>query len=151
MMKLLCLTNGISDEAPFYPIRVPNREFEAERQRVRTLKNKRLSSAEKRAEALGVLIERINRQTLHDMYYGYCGICGERVSLRKYTLDHIKPLSRGGEHSYANLQPAHQWCNSWKADKLPEEIEGLRPPAGKRRKQSYRNRSPEVARSNGLC
>ncbi len=142
--QLLVSTNGISGET--LSVRTPNRESRLERKETKLLKNKRLSSAEKRAEALGVLVERINRQTLYDMYYGYCGICGERVSLRKYTLDHIVPLSRGGEHSYANIQPSHRWCNSWKADKLPEEIEGLRPPKGRRRKQPYRNRAPVVAR-----
>ena len=32
------------------------------------------------------------------------------------TLDHIVPLSCGGEHSEANVQLAHFLCNSTKSD-----------------------------------
>jgi 5-methylcytosine-specific restriction endonuclease McrA len=33
-------------------------------------------------------------------------------------LDHIVPLARGGEHSYANTQPAHPTCNRRKGAKV---------------------------------
>lgn len=137
----LVVTNGIS-----YDVRTPNRESRLERKETKLLKNKRLSSAEKRAEALGVLLERVNRATLYDLYDGKCGICGQQVSIRKFTLDHVIPLSRGGVHAYINVQPAHAHCNRWKADKLPEEIEGQLPPKGRRKKPTYRNRAPVVAR-----
>lgn len=28
------------------------------------------------------------------------------------TLDHLVPISQGGEHSYANVRAAHRRCNS---------------------------------------
>ncbi|MEV4072008.1 HNH endonuclease [Nonomuraea fuscirosea] len=30
------------------------------------------------------------------------------------TVDHVKALSRGGDHTYANMRPAHRRCNSRK-------------------------------------
>lgn len=45
---------------------------------------------------------------------GQCGICGKRVALKDRSLDHIVPLSKGGTHTYANVQLAHFSCNSSK-------------------------------------
>jgi 5-methylcytosine-specific restriction endonuclease McrA len=42
---------------------------------------------------------------------GVCGICGEDVDPMNFHVDHIYPLVLGGEHSYANTQPAHPLCN----------------------------------------
>ena len=54
-----------------------------------------------------------------------CGICREPIpkevnygSPLYPSLDHIIPLSKGGEHSYANTQPAHFSCNTRKRDKI---------------------------------
>jgi 5-methylcytosine-specific restriction endonuclease McrA len=84
--------------------------------------NKRLTSAEKRALALGVFVERVSRKKLLRMHKGKCGICGERVNPRRFTLDHIIPLSKGGTHEYANVQPAHRECNQLKDDKMPGQV-----------------------------
>ena len=47
-----------------------------------------------------------------------CGICGKKVSKalehpnpRSASLDHIIPLSRGGNHIRINVQLAHLGCN----------------------------------------
>ena len=52
-----------------------------------------------------------------------CQLCGEPVSLTEQaphplspSLDHIVPLSRGGSHSYDNVQLAHFLCNSRKGN-----------------------------------
>ena len=54
---------------------------------------------------------------------GRCSLCRKRVpahfhSLKSYaampTLDHIVPLSRGGNHTRDNVQLAHHGCNSAK-------------------------------------
>ena len=54
-----------------------------------------------------------------------CGLCGgdippgaewpDRLSA---SVDHIIPLSRGGEHSIANVQASHLGCNSRKGDRV---------------------------------
>jgi len=52
-----------------------------------------------------------------------CGICDLQIAAeyddRRYmpSLDHIVPLSKGGEHSYANTQPAHLLCNIRKGNR----------------------------------
>lgn len=51
-----------------------------------------------------------------------CGICGDLISLDSprtdplgLVFDHIVPVSKGGVHSYSNIQPAHNSCNTQKA------------------------------------
>lgn len=54
-----------------------------------------------------------------------CQLCGEPVlpfirglHPRQATLDHIVPVSHGGEHVASNLQLAHLGCNSAKRDRM---------------------------------
>ena len=55
-----------------------------------------------------------------------CQLCNQSVDMTQLgtshylapSLDHIIPLSKGGEHSYANSQLAHHYCNSIKKDKI---------------------------------
>lgn len=57
---------------------------------------------------------------------GICGICGKPVDMadirgntigRYYpTIDHIKPMSKGGGHVWGNVRLAHMICNSRKGD-----------------------------------
>jgi 5-methylcytosine-specific restriction endonuclease McrA len=57
---------------------------------------------------------------------GYrCGICNKKVRMDKEvphplapTLDHIVPISLGGEHSYANIRTAHFNCNSKRSNNM---------------------------------
>lgn len=57
-----------------------------------------------------------------------CGICKKPVSQLNdrslvdiASLDHIIPLSKGGEHSYANTQLAHLSCNLSKGARTPKK------------------------------
>ena len=61
-----------------------------------------------------------------------CAICGELCdpndhSWSKYSgpmypsIDHIIPMSRGGGHTWDNVQVAHIICNSYKSDKVVGE------------------------------
>jgi len=45
----------------------------------------------------------------------HCRYCGKKAKL---TIDHVIPLTKGGEHSQDNVVPACQSCNSKKRDKL---------------------------------
>jgi 5-methylcytosine-specific restriction endonuclease McrA len=49
---------------------------------------------------------------------GVCGICGTAADLSDWHLDHVVPLSKGGEHSYANTQVSHPVCNLRKHAKV---------------------------------
>ncbi len=82
-------------------------------------------SALRRARKRGApLTEPVDRLLVLKRYEGVCGICGEMVDPFDFHVDHIIPLSRGGDHSYANTQPAHPFCNHSKCGKLPEECGG---------------------------
>lgn len=50
-----------------------------------------------------------------------CFYCGDKVSGRSLHLDHIIPLSRGGDHTPENLCFSCAPCNLSKANKTPEE------------------------------
>jgi hypothetical protein len=59
-----------------------------------------------------------------------CQICGKKVNKNRLypdrmcaSLDHIIPLSKGGPHTYNNVQLAHLACNVSKSNKLPESIQ----------------------------
>lgn len=74
-------------------------------------------------------LQRLQENFVEDVSYdavfkrdrGICGICGLPVIYDKQadnnwsgTIDHIEPLSCGGEHSMDNCQLAHRICNSLK-------------------------------------
>lgn len=61
-----------------------------------------------------------------------CHICGEQVDLDDFytndndifiagemypSIDHVKPVSKGGTHTWDNVKIAHRTCNSVKSDK----------------------------------
>jgi 5-methylcytosine-specific restriction endonuclease McrA len=58
---------------------------------------------------------------------GHCHICKEEVSFYKMQLDHVVPISRGGQHSYNNIKASHADCNRWKFVALPEDLPALVP------------------------
>lgn len=69
----------------------------------------------------------ITLKALNDRDKGICQICGGLVDFndivnghigRFYpTLDHIVPLSKGGAHTWSNVQLAHMCCNAGKCDR----------------------------------
>lgn len=72
-------------------------------------------------------VENIELNVLFARDKGVCGICEEPVDKEatgrfKATIDHIIPISRGGSHTWANVQLAHLTCNCQKFDKLPNEL-----------------------------
>jgi 5-methylcytosine-specific restriction endonuclease McrA len=51
-----------------------------------------------------------------------CHICGKRFTAKRLaTLDHVIPLSRGGEHHVTNLAAAHGSCNHRKHARLEDD------------------------------
>lgn len=69
----------------------------------------------------------ISLKRLYERDGGVCQICGlptdpydikgRRVGKNYPTLDHITPLSKGGSHTWDNVQLAHLACNSAKCDR----------------------------------
>lgn len=55
---------------------------------------------------------------------GVCGICGDEIEFAAdFHTDHIIPLSRGGTHTYDNVQASHPPCNIRKRASLPWDVE----------------------------
>jgi 5-methylcytosine-specific restriction endonuclease McrA len=50
-----------------------------------------------------------------------CAYCGRDGGPRDLTVDHVKPLSRGGEHAWDNVVAACRRCNHRKGSRLPYE------------------------------
>jgi 5-methylcytosine-specific restriction endonuclease McrA len=80
----------------------------------------------RRSSKAAVQHEAIWRQRVFERDRWRCQLCGKRT-IRRYigtshprapTLDHIRPVSKGGSHIYANLQCACFICNSRKGAKF---------------------------------
>lgn len=74
-----------------------------------------------RARRHGGEYQPVDRVAVFDRDGWICGLCGEPVDkwlewpdAMSVSLDHVVPLSRGGDHSYANVQCAHLGCNQRK-------------------------------------
>ena len=97
-----------------------NREW-----RSNNLNRIRANSLKRKTIKRGAFVEDVDPKILLETHSGKCGICnGDIPHGVEYThplylhVDHIVPLSKGGEHSYANTQPTHASCNMQKKDKL---------------------------------
>ncbi len=66
----------------------------------------------RRARKHAAFVEVVDPAVVFARGNGICGICREPVDpAEPWHVDHIRPLSKGGEHSYANTQLAHAACN----------------------------------------
>lgn len=86
-----------------------------------------------RADFYGCAVfdESITLKSLYNRDGGICQICGKLTDWNNLknghigktypTLDHITPLSKGGTHTWDNVQLAHMGCNAGKCDKLIRE------------------------------
>ena len=64
--------------------------------------------------------EEITLKKLYIRDKGICGICGKPVPSKQASPDHIKPLGKGGTHTWDNIQLAHVSCNKSKKDTYQE-------------------------------
>lgn len=89
---------------------------EAERIRARVLRRRRQAdyNARRRASFYTDRLEAVSRDEIAERDNHLCHICGEWVSAHDMTLDHVKPLARGGAHTKDNIKLAHKVCNSRK-------------------------------------
>jgi len=84
----------------------------------------RAGSARYKARKMEATIETVDYEQILIRDKGICQICSIPVSDDSWphpmakSFDHIVPLSKGGDHSYANVQLAHWHCNLSKKDKL---------------------------------
>lgn len=81
--------------------------------------------AHRRINERGATVELFDREEIFDRDGWVCQLCHEpidpnakRPDLRCASVDHIVPISKGGEHSRANVQSAHLICNLTKGDRI---------------------------------
>lgn len=78
------------------------------------------------------VVERFTRAEIYERDNGRCHICGRKVPRSAYHIDHLVPVSRGGEHSRRNVAVACPSCNQHRnvngpaqlrlgLDEIPEE------------------------------
>lgn len=81
----------------------------------------------RRTRLLDQFVENVRIDELFDRHGGICALCGEptlalgegaKRDPRMPSIDHIIPVVRGGEHSYANTQLAHLRCNLVKQSRV---------------------------------
>jgi 5-methylcytosine-specific restriction endonuclease McrA len=87
----------------------------------------------RRARKAGATAERISPTDIYERDGWTCQLCGRPVARAKAvphpqapTLDHIVPLSKGGDHTTSNVQCAHFRCNSLKGDRTAPTGDQLR-------------------------
>ena len=75
-------------------------------------------NARRRALKRGATVDPVSRAVVFERDRGICHLCGKRVDPKDWHLDHIVPLSQGGEHSYKNVAVSHPTCNMRKHNKI---------------------------------
>lgn len=69
----------------------------------------------------GAFVERVHRSVVFRRCGGACHMCGALVDPDNWHLDHVLPLVRGGEHSYANTAVACPSCNLQRGARTMDE------------------------------
>ena len=100
----------------------------------RAKNNVRARIREVRKKANGAIDYSVTLSRLIKRDNGICQLCGRKVNEADYvyindafsagndypSIDHIKPLSKGGVHQWSNVQLAHRICNSIKCDSFDD-------------------------------
>jgi 5-methylcytosine-specific restriction endonuclease McrA len=93
--------------------------------------SKRAGDARRRARKSNApTVEKFTRTEVFERDAWRCGICRRKVDSKlayphplSPSLDHIVPLSKGGEHTKANTRLAHLRCNVIRRDQgAPEQL-----------------------------
>ena len=88
---------------------------------------------DKRISADKIVDKDISLQSLYNRESGICYLCGMKCNWEDYiisngaticgdwypSIDHVIPISKGGEHSWKNIRLAHRKCNYIKSDNTP--------------------------------
>lgn len=58
---------------------------------------------------------------LYERDKGVCQLCNLPCTTQDASVDHKTPISRGGQHTWENVQLTHLTCNIWKSNMTMEE------------------------------
>lgn len=91
-------------------------------------KKLRIKTQRRRALMKDPDAEKIDRDVVGERDGWRCGICRKRVNNSipwpkplSPSLDHIVPLSQGGQHTYANSRISHLGCNMQRSNQGGDE------------------------------
>lgn len=90
-----------------------------------------INKAHKRREYIkSVTIEPVKVMQVYERDNWTCGICGDPIdpslkwpNPKSVSLDHIIPISRGGEHSMKNTRASHLGCNIGRGNRFDSTVE----------------------------
>lgn len=78
----------------------------------------------RRATIVAATVEQVDYAGIIERDGMLCHLCKAEIpGLEELHFDHVVPIARGGEHSMANIKPAHATCNLRKHDKLISELD----------------------------
>ncbi len=69
--------------------------------------------------------KKIEKKYIHERDKGVCYFCGKELPLKKVTLDHYLPKSKGGPDDTFNLVLCCKSCNKLKKSSIPEDYEQI--------------------------
>jgi 5-methylcytosine-specific restriction endonuclease McrA len=97
--------------------------------RARLRQAKRISNRNREKIIKINTVEIVNPLVVYNRDGWVCQLCLGKIKKNskqndplEATLDHIIPISKGGEHSYKNVQCAHRQCNAVKSDKTEGQL-----------------------------
>jgi 5-methylcytosine-specific restriction endonuclease McrA len=106
----------------------PKCRLKAQRKTENYKLNQRAASRRRRARKRNVHNETVYLEIIAQRDKYKCHICRKRVDMNldvqdmySPTMDHLIPISLGGDHTYANIRLAHRICNSRKGNRAINE------------------------------
>jgi len=107
-----------------YNLNSPNRSSWSKGKPETRRRSNRVWTAKRRALTRGADAENVDREAVGERDGWRCGICAKRIdpelvwpAPKSQSLDHIVPLSLGGQHTYLNTRIAHLDCNVRRSNK----------------------------------
>ena len=103
-------------------------QIKAQRRTETYKSNKRAGSRRRRARKRNSYNETVYLEVIAQRDKHKCHICRKRVNMNlaytdkhSATMDHLIPISLGGDHTYTNIRLAHRTCNSSKGNRAVNE------------------------------
>lgn len=69
-----------------------------------------------------IIFQKEKMANIYDKSNHHCSICGKPLRYGEMTIDHIVPLSRGGENTDDNLRCVCEECNKLKGNRMDNEM-----------------------------
>ena len=125
LKKIYDLLDALNVKVFFSPVCFPSSNLKtASTSKNQAKRSKKYKNGQfnKRGKRLSKNFESIDRKTVYRRDWGICYLCENPVGIQGVHIDHIIPLTRGGDHSYNNLAVSCPSCNMSKGNKVIDEL-----------------------------